>query len=55
MHRATLFADFDMLPRDFTIDNARSYVEIAFRARFASEEFFEDVDHPELKVIYTSE
>ena len=45
MHRTKLSVDVDVVPRNFTVENAESYIEIALRAHFASEEFFEDTYH----------
>ena len=41
MHRAALFADFDMLPRNFAIDNAKSQIDFEAKhdADFAYEVF----------------
>ena len=48
MHRTAIFADFYMSARNFAIENAQPYIEIALRSSFVPEEFFEDVDHPSL-------
>ena len=57
MHRTAIFADFYMSARNFAIEDAQSYIEIALRLWFVPEEIFEEFGHPEfhLRLVESAE